>query len=314
VAAVVKHPGGGRFDRDAASVYFFAGSGGDDQTASIADYTLIALNDIMGKGGETVKMEARMDAGGRVFLDSGVFNLANQHAIAHGMPMDEALGLHPDELDGFGPLRAAYVDTVKTYEDRLWGYVELDQGGADRKRETRAGLEAEGIVPIPVYHPFNDGWDYFDELASEYDRICIGNVVQASYHVRKRILSTIWERHRDYPHVWLHLLGLTPNEIVGTLPFESCDSSSFVYSLRFGAKASPYALSAGKQLARADAGFSYDTGAGSEDGSLERAVALAHAATHHLSRCWHAQLRAAAELCPPLPPREPWEPPLHASL
>lgn len=307
----MKHPGGGRFDRDDGPVYFFAGNGGDDSLA-VADYTLIALNDLMGKTTELAKMEARMDAGGSVFLDSGVFNLANQHAIAHGMTMDAALGLHPTELDGFAPLRRAYVDTVRRYEDRLWGYVELDQGGAERKRETRAGLEAEGVVPIPVYHPLNDGWDYFDELASQYDRICIGNVVQAIPSVRKRLLSTMWERRRRYPGLWLHLLGHTPNEALGTLPFDSCDSSSFVYSLRYGAKSSPYALSAGKQLTRADGGFSYEPNR-EENGNLDRAVALAHVATHHLSRCWRAQMRASAELANPIPPVESWEPPLHAS-
>lgn len=305
-----KHPGGGRFDRDAdGPVYFFAGTGGED-TIAVADFTLIALNDLMGKGNEVTKMQARIDAGGRVFLDSGVFNLANQHAVRHGMTMDDALSLHPRELDGFAALLDAYVHTVRRYEDQLWGYVELDQGGADRKRETRAALEAQGVVPIPVYHPINDGWEYFDELASEYDRVCVGNVVWAPFDVRKRILSTMWERRRAHPDVWLHLLGFTPNEIVGTLPFDSCDSSSFVYSLRYGAKASPYALSAGKQLTRADAGFSY---AYDDDaGSLERAVALAHVATHHLSRCWHVQLREAATLADPLPPIEPWEPALRS--
>ena len=62
-------------------------------------------------------------------------------------------------------------------------------------------LEQMGLRPIPVYHPFNDGWDYFDYLAERYDRICFGNVVQADRETRKRLVATAWERHRKYPHL-----------------------------------------------------------------------------------------------------------------
>ena len=96
------------------------------------------------------------------------------------------------------------------YGSRLWGYIELDQGGAVHKRRTRTALEQAGLAPIPVYHPFNDGWDYFDELCARYDRICVGNVVQAPRAIRCRIFATVWERQRAYPDVWIHYLGVTP--------------------------------------------------------------------------------------------------------
>jgi hypothetical protein len=53
------------------------------------------------------------------------------------------------------------VEHATTYADRLSGYTELDQGGRDHKRRTRTRLHDLGLNPIPVYHPFNDGWDYF---------------------------------------------------------------------------------------------------------------------------------------------------------
>ena len=59
--------------------------------------------------------------------------------------------------------------------------------------------ESLGLKPIPVYHPLLDGWDYFDELAAQYDRICFGNIVQAPAATRIRLLHTLWERHRRYP-------------------------------------------------------------------------------------------------------------------
>lgn len=300
--------GGALFDRAAAPVYFLAGCP-SDRFGERAEFSLVALNDLMDKAIEVEEMELRMAQGGKVFLDSGIFNLTNQHAIAHGITMDEALGLAPTDIDGFARLREAYVSTVKKYEDRLWGYVELDQGGAERKRETRAGLEAEGVCPMPVYHPFNDGWDYFDELCEQYDRICVGNVVQANTPTRKRLLSTIWERHRRHPDVWIHLLGMTPSEMVATLPFESCDSSTFVSSLRWGAETTPFATSACKRMTRSDETFSYDRKA--EDlTSRKSAVQMLHSGTHHLSRAWNVQVSEAAKLVDSLPPVQEWEPAL----
>lgn len=299
-----KRTGGGTFQNGPGPVYFFAGQGATID--SPAEYSLIALNELIDNNTQREEMLRRISLGGKVFLDSGVFNLANQHAIKHGMTMDEALSLHPNDVDGFATLREHYVATVREHEADLWGYVELDQGGRERKRETRAALEAEGVRPIPVYHPMNDGWDYFDELCSEYDRICVGNVVQARRDVRRRLLSTLWERRRKYPSVWIHVLGLTPNELVGTLPFNSCDSSSFVGSLRYGAGASPYAVSALKKIATADATYSV------ADHAEQKYFAsqMLHTATHHMSRAWKVQVDESNKLAPTLPKVRTWEAPL----
>jgi hypothetical protein len=51
-------------------------------------------------------------------------------------------------------------------------------------------LEQMGLRPIPVYHPFNDGWHYFDYLAERYDLVCFDNVVQADRETRKRLVAT----------------------------------------------------------------------------------------------------------------------------
>lgn len=74
-------------------------------------------------------VEDWLDAGRSVFLDSGVFNLANSHAKAHGITMDEALQMAPDDLEGFAPLFDKYTRIVKRLGSRLWGYIEIDQGG-----------------------------------------------------------------------------------------------------------------------------------------------------------------------------------------
>ncbi len=296
-----KRTGGGRFDPTDDPVYFFVGK---TSGAEQMDYTLLALNDLLEGKSEHDEMQKRIDAGKSVFLDSGVFNLANQHARNNDMSMDEALSLHPNDVDGFARLREAYVATVKRYEDQLWGYVELDQGGVERKRETRAGLEAEGVRPIPVYHPINDGWDYFDELCEQYDRICLGNIVQAGPILRKKILSTVWERHRRYPDVWIHVLGMTPNEWMVGLPFNSCDSTGFIASLRYGADKPPFGTINLKQIARA--GDEYSAAGGKEKTLL--GDGMVQSASHHM----HMNLRTIHheydKLVAPLPKVEKWEP------
>jgi hypothetical protein len=196
-------------------------------------FVLLAVNEMPNESAEEEVLRPVLDAGLPVLLDSGIFWLTSQHMKAHRVSMETALALSPEEIDGFAELYERYVQLVRRYGDRLWGYIELDQGGAVNKRRTRARLEAEGLAPIPVYHPLNDGWDYFDELAAGYDRMCVGNTVSASHAVRLRLLYTIWERRRAYPDLWVHILGLTANEWILSAPPDSCDSSTWLSPLRW---------------------------------------------------------------------------------
>lgn len=221
--------GGGRFDPEDRNIYFLAGS----WTYLPRRYYLVAVNDVMEGPKEETLLARPIRDGSFVFLDSGIFNLTNRHMRETGCTMDQALALAPEQINGFDTLYDKYVELVRKYESDLWGYIELDQGGMENKIRTRARLEAEGLRPIPVYHPLNDGWDYFDELAQKYDRICFGNIVQASLPVRIKLLHTMWERRRRYPHLWIHVLGLTINEQFVAISSDSCDSSSWMSGLRW---------------------------------------------------------------------------------
>jgi hypothetical protein len=260
---VIKLTGGGKYDPFEEPVYFLAGHN-ITEVAEVHRWNLIAANDIQGdldvtKEGFGGRELSQRSMQGKVLFDSGIFWLTQRHMKAHpGMTMDQALSLPPDEVDGFDALWDVYVKVVQTFEDRLWGYIELDQGGAVNKRKTRAKLEAMGLRPIPVYHPLNDGWDYFDELCSEYDRICLGNIVQANAKTRRHLLATLWERKRRYPNVWVHVLGLTPNELLTVYPTNSCDSSSWVFAVRYGAQNAPGAHAMGDAFGKFTTGFSYD--------------------------------------------------------
>lgn len=225
---------GGKWDPKAWPVYFAAA---EMQTLISAEpslrYMLAAVSDLESELPMT-RLRHCFDQGKTILLDSGVYVLSTQHAKTHNMSMDEALGLAPDKVDGFADLLERYCAIVTEFGERSWGYIEIDQGGRENKIKTRAKLEGMGFKPMPVYHPFNDGWDYFDYLAERYDRICFGNVVQAEAAVRKRLIATAWERRRKYPNLWIHALGYTANEFFAAFPLGSCDSSSWISSVRWG--------------------------------------------------------------------------------
>lgn len=227
--------GGARFDPSERNLYFLASNVVclDLGAAKRHDFMLLALNEIHTPEHLNTIEQWTGPQGVRLLLDSGVFNLARTFADARGIPLNEAFGASPGEVEGFEPLFDKYVATVKRLEGGLWGYIEIDMGGAAGKTQTRNRLESMGLRPIPVYHPFNDPPEYFDELARCYDRICIGNLVKSSSATRKRLMATLWERARAYPHLWIHLLGLTPNPWFNAYPFASSDSSGWLMGLRW---------------------------------------------------------------------------------
>lgn len=228
----VAHTTGGKFDRDHPLVYFIANAP-TTLVKTHHPHVLCAVNEV-----ETKKDHDLLDRlcdERDVLLDSGIFSLANAHAKKHGVSHDVGLSLAPEEIDGFDELWERYGELTTRYADRLWGAIELDQGGVENKPRTRARIEAEfGFTPMPVYHPLLDGWGYYDDLARAYDRICFGNIVKASAPVRLRLTWTAAERAKEYPYLWQHFLGLTPNENLLSHDYRgSCDSSSWVTNLRW---------------------------------------------------------------------------------
>lgn len=244
----MKHTTGGTYDPQHPFIYFLATTAARhndaaDKLEELAEnahkivrypHVLVAVNELFTPHGKS-ELERLIDQGRKVLIDSGIFNLAMSHARAHGMHMDDALALHPTEIDGFDRLRDLYYEIATTYSDRIWGMIEMDQGGAAVKPETRAMIEKDtGIVPIPVLHPLLDGWDYYHALANEYDRICIGNLVKAAAPLRMALLHKAYVESRKHPNTWHHLLGVTPSELSPALPIKgSCDSSTWLNGVRW---------------------------------------------------------------------------------
>jgi hypothetical protein len=230
----VQATAGRQFNRNTGQLYFIAS--GPEQLLKVSHVNrnfLCSVNEIRSEG-DVQTLREIMANGANLFIDSGVYNLTMEHARANDCHMNEALALAPDEIDGFGELYKNYVRICSNVGANAWGYIEIDQGGRDNKIKIRSRLEDKGLRPVPVYHPINDGWDYFDYLASRYDRICVGNLVHAEAPERMRLLSTIFIRRQKYPHLWVHLLGVTPNELLHSCPLSSCDSSTWLSAIRWG--------------------------------------------------------------------------------
>ena len=294
---------GGAFDPTEQNVYFLAGNINNlTSAAKFHDYLLVAVNHIHSAADEAF-VQNQIALGKRMFIDSGIFWLTNEHARAHNVSMDRALALAPEEIDGFDDLWKRYTGIIRRLGDQSWGYIELDQGGLENKRRTRAKLEAEGFRPIPVYHPLNDGWDYFDELASQYDRICFGNIVQADAQTRKKLLMTAWERHRRYPDLWIHLLGFTPSEVLYALPINSGDSSTWLSSIRWS---QGYAeAAAGKTLGGLPRDFRYQLGSDKDaDHGRRKAEYMSAYGAHMLLRNWRNHVGAMINLGAEIYPQE----------
>lgn len=245
--------------------------------APAVQFMLAAVNELEDESSFN-RVRGFIDAGKSVLIDSGVYTLAMDHARAHELSHNEALGLPPDKVDGFHHLLEIYVEIIGKLGAKSWGYIEIDQGGRENKIKTRTKLERLGLRPIPVYHPMNDGWEYFDYLAQRYDRICFGNVVQADTVTRKRLIATAWERRRKYPHLWIHALGLSPTELTTAFPINSCDSSTWMSGVRWGVHKATIAHGNASDL---PGGFIYDTKSHREHarGNIKAALMCGYDAT-----------------------------------
>lgn len=291
-------PTAGDWDRSDRHCFFLAGG----ELSASQPHVLLAVNEL-GSPTRLEALERMLDAGTNVLIDSGIFWLTNEHKRTHGITMNEALALAPEEIDGWDWLWDRYLSIVTTYGDRVWGYIELDQGGMENKRRTRQRLRDLGLRPMPVYHPLNDGWDYFDELATETDRLCWGNVVQASHTVRRAFMVTLWERHRAYPDLWVHVLGLTPNQHLNAYPVDSADSSTWLAPVRWSLGYTERAML--KVFSRLDHDYHPALGTKDQDSphSNARALAMSAFGMAAMERGWrHWQARMEDELGLPLYP------------
>jgi hypothetical protein len=234
----VIHTGGGRFRRQDGFILFVV----DRLMASVDfhnlyKYILVSLTEVsLTPTGLASVRHVTQDLGQTLMLDSGVYGFVNDYIRKHDTdePFGEVRKKSPSTFADFEALVRKYVQFVQYFENDLWGYVEIDIGSPAEKTATRKLLEGYGLKPIPVYHPAVDDYDYFDYLAERYDRVCCGNMGQASEPIRMRILATLYERARKYPYLWVHVLGTRNHHWFNAYPLQSADATSWLEGLRFG--------------------------------------------------------------------------------
>lgn len=213
-------------------LYFLACNMGDARiVARHHDCLLVAAPNIRSKK-HIQDLTRWIEQGKKIIVDSGVFELCAHHAKAHGMSLTQALSLPPERVDGFARLMDHYTDIAKKLPP-VFALVEVDIGGKKHKRQTRAWLEKLGLKVCPVVHPRIDGWEYLDEVAVDYPTVFIGNVVDASASLRLDVQQYLARWRLSHPQTWLHLLGVTPSPAVLGLPVDSCDSSTWLASVKF---------------------------------------------------------------------------------
>jgi hypothetical protein len=288
--------GGGTFDRENRNFVFLAANIDRLQhAAKVHPYILIPINELYHDDSLPWLRNWAKD-GKLIFIDSGVFNLAVMNSERLDIPLYEAMGLDPDQCPNFEVLFDRYVRVVEEFEDQIWGYCEIDQGGTVNKIKIRNRLEALGLRPMPVYHPLLDGWDYFDELCQNYDRICVGNVVQSSYSFRRAIMATLWERKtRQYPDVWIHMLGMTPSELFNAYPMDSGDSSTWLASIKWSSGYRPAVDGKGFGMLPNEFKYKLKSQPASPIGS-HKACAMAGFGAYTLQRNWHNHIGEVNDL------------------
>lgn len=224
----------GHWQRADSPIFFLASSPHIlFNAASVHKHMLVAVNELMNSDSQQQSFHKLLDADVNILMDSGVYGLASAYATLNNINPNVVRQMPAEEIPGFEPLLASYKNLVSRYADRLWGYIEMDWGTAEQKATRRATLEAIGLAPIPVYHPIWDPMDYFDELAQNYDRICIGNTASSDNVTRLRLIATAVQRRQKYPHLWMHMLGVTPSEWCAAYAFDSCDSSAWLSGVRW---------------------------------------------------------------------------------
>jgi hypothetical protein len=242
-STTIKQTGGGKFDRSESrqgAKFFFASVFSHIRNLDVPDSMpniLLPVHGLVGLGEVDRQVrEVMLDSDEhQLLVDSGAFTLAHEYSKRWKVSLDTAFAADPVDLDGFDELMEDYRSFITANEERIWGYVELDLGGTEKKRQLRHQMEAEGLRPIPVFHPLTDPWEYFSEIVAEYDRVCVGNVVALSHQMRTRLLHRLYRDWKQTnPDCWIHILGMTPTTNAAlSLPFSSYDSSTWTTAFRW---------------------------------------------------------------------------------
>lgn len=291
---------GQRFDPKEGPIYFIAAS---PKLASIGSkhhpFVLVPTDQLLGKTAQR-NVETLVNNGICFLLDSGVHSFVMAIRKEKKLTALQALSLTPADIPSYPKLRDTYIQLAQRIGDKTWGYIELDFGGAEQKRIIRRELEQRwGLRPIPVYHPLVDPPEYFDELASGYDRVAIGNLAHQSTYVRERITATVWTRAQAYPGLWLHGLGQAPDQQANAFAFQSVDASSWLVQVQYPIGFTERAM--GQPVYRLDHEYRPERNTTDPEKHSSKGAELGAYICAMIQRNWRTATARERELAPPGP-------------
>lgn len=225
---------GGAWKRDGNILIFAASQLPDFRICAHNKNLLLSIAEIRNPSEEISEIERRIGMGDNILIDSGAYTIASEHAKREGIELHQAFTMKPEKLKGFSELLEKYLSILMRLRDSVWGYIELDIGGQSEKKRMRKILESKGLAPIPVFHPISDELSYFDELAEQYDRIAVGNLVARDPLARNQTLAWLQQKKEQYPHLWIHALGVSPVPSLFSLPMDSADASTWASAILWG--------------------------------------------------------------------------------
>ena len=130
-----------------------------------------------------------------------------------------------------------YINFLKENEKRITCYANLDTKSVEESRVNQKKMEAEGLLPIPVYHfsEFNSikYREWIKDLCSSYKYVALGGTAGNKLN-RKQLYSyfsycfNIAEEHKTK----IHGFGITATHLMKSFPFYSVDSSSWLMGER----------------------------------------------------------------------------------
>lgn len=128
-----------------------------------------------------------------------------------------------------------YIEYINANDVKLFFELDIDKiVGYDRVKEVRRRLEREtNKRPIPVWHR-HLGKAEFLRMCDEYDYVALGGLAIGDISVSeyKYLPAFIREAHKRGTKI--HGLGFTHSKWLSICHFDSVDSTSWTYGMRYG--------------------------------------------------------------------------------
>ena len=132
-----------------------------------------------------------------------------------------------------------YIAFIKQHQEYIDVYANLDViGEAEATLKNQKTMESAGLKPIPCYH-YGEDVKYLNFYVDHYSYIALGGLVTSAgsraimEHLDK-CFTIICDTIDHMPKVKVHGFGMTSLKLLWRYPWWSCDSTSWVFTGRFG--------------------------------------------------------------------------------